>query len=184
MFLGFKSYNLKELRPNMLSQEQLNQLITENESLQVQVKELTEILSIREEELELLKRSTEEVASLRSMLDVQLDEFHMMQNQIGEKQQQVEGAAERELELEHELTEAAKQQRLYNDLLQEYAYSQAQLNDIQAQLLELNKKNRVLREIAGKVGEVESQLANTLEERDELKARIGLLENKQPPREF
>jgi len=168
----------------MLSQEQLDQLITENESLQVQVKELTEILSIREEELELLKKSAEEAATLRSMLDMQLDEFHTMQNAIGQSQQQVEGAAERELELEQELTEAAKLQQSYNDLLQEYAYSQAQLNDTQLQLLELNKKNRLLLEIAAKVGEVESELANTLEERDDLKARINLLENKQAPHEF
>jgi len=168
----------------MLSKEQLNQLITENESLQVQVKELTEILSIREEELELLKKSAEEAASLRSMLDMQLDEFHSMQNAIGERQQQVEGAAERELELEQELTEAARLQQSYNDLLQEYAYSQAQLNDTQLQLLELNKKNRLLLEIAAKVGEVESELANTLEERDELRSRINLLENKQAPHEL
>ena len=106
------------------------------------------------------------------------------QRSIGERQQQVEGAAERELELEQELTEAAKLQQSYNDLLQEYAYSQAQLNDIQLQLLELNKKNRTLLEIAAKVGEVESELANMLEERDELKARINLLENKQTPHEF
>ncbi len=162
----------------MLSQDQLYRLITENESLQAQVKELNEILSEREEELELLKKNEGEVASLRSMLDVQLDEFYTMQNEIGQKQQQVEGAAEREIELEQELTEAAKLQQLYNELLQEYTYAQAQLNDIQEQYLELNKRNRQLQEIAGKVGEVESELANTLMERNELKARIALMENK------
>jgi hypothetical protein len=168
----------------MLSEDQLYRLITENESLQLQVKELTEILSEREEELELLKKNADDVASLRSMLDGQLDELHSMQNEIGQKQQQVEGAAERELELEQELTEAAKLQQLFNDLLQEYAYSQAQLNDIQEQLLELNKRNRILQQIAGKVGEVESQLANTLLEKDELRARVALLENKQKPPGF
>ena len=163
----------------MLSQEQLYQLIAENESLQVQLKELNEILSEREEELEIWKKNAAEAAELRSMLDVQLDEFQTMQNQIGEKQQQVEGAVERELELEQELTEAAKLQQLYNNLLQEYSYAQAQLNEIQAQLLEENRRNRSLQEIAGKIGEVESRLANTVIERDVLKARIVLLENDQ-----
>ena len=168
----------------MLTEDQLSQLITENESLQAQVKELDEVLSVREEELELLKKSADEVASLRSMLDMQLDEFHSMQNEIGEKQQQVEGAAERELELEQELTEAAKLQQLYNELQQNYAYSQAQLNDAQEQLHELNRSNRLLLKIAAKIGEMESELENTLIEREELKGRIALLENKQNPHEF
>ena len=188
MFLGLKSYNLNVLqvkRPkNMLTEDQLYRIITENDSLQAQVKELNEILAEREEELELLKKNVGDIASLRSMLDMQLDEFHSMQNQIGEKQQQVEGAAERELEMEQELTEAAQLQQLYNEVLQEYAHAQAQLNDCQEQLLELNKRNRQLQEIAGKIGEIESELANAISERDELKARITLLENKHLPREF
>jgi len=168
----------------MLSEDQLYRLITENESLQAQVKELNEILEIREEELAMLKKNASDAAALRSMLDVQLDEFHTMQNEIGEKQQQVEGAAERELELEQELTEAAKLHQLYNELLQEYAYSQAQLNDAQEQLLDLNRKNRQLQEIAVRVGEVESELANTLIERDELKAKINLIEDKKNFNDF
>ena len=188
LFLAPKSANLNRFQPKManmmLSEEQLYRFITEIESLQAQVKELNEILAIREEELELLKKNAGDMAALKSELDVQLDEFHTMQNVIGEKQQQVEGAAERELELEQELTEAAKLQQLYNELLQEYAYAQAQLNDTQEQLLELNKKNRILLAIAGKVGEVESELANTSFERDQLRSRIAFLENKQNLSEF
>jgi chromosome segregation ATPase len=168
----------------MLTEDQLYRIITENESLQAQVKELSEILSEREEELELMKKNAGDIASLRSMLDMQLDEFHSMQNEIGVKQQQVEGAAEREQELAQELTEAAQLQQLYKEVLQEYAYAIAQLNDTQEQLLELNKRNRHLQEIAGKIGEVESELANTLIERDQLKSRIALLENKRNSNEF
>ena len=163
----------------MLSTEQLNRLITENESLQVQIQELNDILSEREQELEILKENAASAAELRSMLDVQLDELQTMQNHIGEKQQQAEGAVERELELEQELTAAARLQQLYNDLGQQYAYSQSQLMDIQAQLEELESRNRSLQQIAGKIGEVESHLANTVIERDELKARITMLENTQ-----
>ena len=163
----------------MLSPEQLNRLITENESLQVQIQELNDILSEREQELEILKENAAAVAELRSMLDVQLDELQTMQNHIGEKQQQAEGAVERELELEQELTAAARLQQLYNDLVQQYAYSQSQLTDIQAQLEELESRNLLLQQIAGKIGEVESHLANTVIERDELKARITMLENTQ-----
>ncbi len=168
----------------MLSPEQLNHLITENESLQVQIKELNAILFEREQELEIQKENAAAAAELRSMLDVQLDELQTMQNHIGEKQQQAEGAVERELELEQELTAAARLQQLYNALLQEYAYSQSQLTDIQAQLEELDTRNRLLQQIAGKIGVVESHLANTVIERDELKARVAMLETTQRTREL
>ena len=182
MFLELKSYNLKG-KPQkrvffiMISEDQLYRLIAENESLQVQIKELNEILAQREEELELLKENASRAAELRSMLDVQLDELQAMQNHLGQKQQQVEGAAERELELELELTEAAKSQQMYNDLVQQYAYTESQLVDIQVQLSELDSRNRQLLKIAGRIGELESNLANTLIERDVLKTRISMLEN-------
>ncbi len=182
LFMGFKTYNLKVLVPqravNMMSQDQVFQMIKENENLQAQVKELNEILFEREEELEWLKKNAGDVALLRSTIEGQLDEFHSMQNEIGERQQQVEGAAEREMEMEQELSGAAKLQRLYNELLQEYAYSQAQLNDVQLQLLELNRRNRILQHVASKAGETESELEIMQIERDELRSRILLLENK------
>ena len=41
------------------------------------------------------------------------------------------GAEERELELQQELTEAARLQQKYNDLVQQYAYLDSQFTDIQ-----------------------------------------------------
>jgi uncharacterized coiled-coil DUF342 family protein len=163
----------------MLSQQQLDQLITENDSLKVQVDELNDILLLREEELELLRSEAAVAVELRSKLDQQLDELQSMQNHIGEKQQQAEGATERELEMEQELTEAARLYQRYNGLIEQYTHTQAQLLDFQEQLADLDKKNQLLQQIAGRIGEIESHLANTVMERDELKARIAVLENAQ-----
>lgn len=163
----------------MLSQQQLNQVILENDSLRVQLEELNNIISLREEELHLLKEDAAANTELRSMLDLQLDELQSMQNHIGRKQQQAEGAEERELELEQELTEAAKLQQKYNELVQEYTHILTQFTDQQAQLLEISKKNELLQQIAGKIGELESHLANTVMERDGLMARIAIFENTQ-----
>jgi len=163
----------------MLSQEQLMQVISENESLRVQLEELNHIISLREEELGILKEDAATASELRSMLDLQLDELHTMQNYIGKKNQQAEGAAEREFELEQELTGVAKLQQQYNELVQQYTYAQAQLFDIQTQLSEMSKKNRLLEQIAAKVGELESHLANTLSERDELITKIETFNNTQ-----
>ena len=79
--------------------------------------------------------------------------------------------------MELELTEAARSQQMYNDLVQQYAYTESQLVDIQVQLSELDSRNRQLLKIAGRIGELESHLANTVIERDVLKARISMLES-------
>ena len=86
----------------MLSQDQLKEIIAENDSLQVQLEEVNTILSIREEELFILKEKASMAVELQSRLDIQLEELHSMQNQIGQKEQQAEGAEERD-RLAHEM---------------------------------------------------------------------------------
>lgn len=163
----------------MLSTEQIQQLIVENESLQVQLQELDYILEIKEEELAEFKKIASAATEMRSMLDTRLDELQLMQNRIGKQQQQAEGAEDRELELQQELTQAIQLQHQYNDLFQQYTYVNTQLTDIQEELAAVKKKNKMLQQIAVKVGELESTLENLTLERDELKNRIYTLENEQ-----
>lgn len=163
----------------MLSTEQIQQLIVENESLQVQLQELDYILEIKEEELAEFKKIASAATEMRSMLDTRLDELQLMQNRIGKQQQQAEGAEDRELELQQELTQAIQLQHQYNDLFQQYTYVNTQLTDIQEELAAVKKKNKMLQQIAVQVGELESTLENLTLERDELKNRIYTLENEQ-----
>lgn len=164
----------------MLSTEQIQQLIVENESLQVQLQELDYILEIKEEELAEFKKIASAATEMRSMLDTRLDELQLMQNRIGKQQQQAEGAEDRELELQQELTQAIQLQHQYNDLFQQYTYVNTQLTDIQEELAAVKKKNKMLQQIAVQVGELESTLENLTLERDELKNRIYVLENERP----
>ena len=161
----------------MLSSEQIRQLIAENTSLQVQVEELNSILLEREQELILLRNAAAAAAELQSRFEVQLDELQSMQDHIGKKQQEMEGAIEREVELEHELTAAARMQQQFNDLARQYGTVQSQLAHVQALLQDEMDKNLELRKMADRMGEQESQLANTVMERDELRARMAVLKN-------
>ena len=181
MFLGAKSYNLKGLLylSMMLSAEQIQQLITENESLQVQVNDLNYILAEREQEIAELKQNNTTDAELRSMIDMQLDELHLMQNRIGKQQQLAAGAEEREFELQQELTQAAKLQQQYSELFQQYTYINTQLDDVQQELIKVKKRNGMLQQIAVKIGEVESTLEILTQERDELKNKVMELERLQ-----
>ena len=161
----------------MLSPDQLKQLIEENDSLQVQLEEVNNVLFEREQELALLKENAARAVELQSRLDTQLDELHSMQDHIGKKEQQAEGAEERELELQQELTGALRLRHSYNELLQQHTYLHTQLSDILEELSVLKGRNSQLQQIARKIGELESHLANTVMERDELKVRMAVLEN-------
>ncbi len=161
----------------MLSADQIQQLIVENESLQMQLHEVNYILEIKEQEIAELKKIASATTEMQSMLDTRLDELEMMQNHIGKQQQRAEGAEDRELELQQELTQAIQLQHQYNDLFQQYTYVNTQLTDIQEQLAAVKKKNKMLQQIAVQVGELESTLENLTLERDELKNRIYVLEN-------
>jgi chromosome segregation ATPase len=164
----------------MLSPEQIQQIIAENESLQVQVQELNYILGEREEVIKYLKKEASAATELRSIIDNQLDELHLMQNRIGKQQRQAEGSEERELELQQELTRGIQTQHQYNDLFQQYTYVNTQLADVQEELAQLKKRNNMLQKIAVQVGELESTLENLTMERDALKDKLLLLENEQP----
>lgn len=164
----------------MLSADQIQQLITENENLQVQVNDLNYMLSEREEEIAELKKTSSAAAELRSMLDTQLDDMQLMQNHIGKQQRQALGAEERELELQQELTQAIKLQHQYNDLFQQYTYVSTQLADVQEELAAVKKRSSMLQKIVVQIGELESTVENLTLERDALKDRLLLLEKEQP----
>jgi DNA repair exonuclease SbcCD ATPase subunit len=182
LFLAFKSYNLKRLPvfkanwPFMLSAAQIQQILVENEQLQVQLEELNYMLLQREQQIAMLTENAAGDTELRSMLDMQLDELHVMQNRIGKHQQQAAGAEEREFELQQELTEFARLQQQYNELFQQYTYTSTQLEDIQAELAKIKKRNNMLQQIAVRIGELESSMEIITQERDELKAKLAEVE--------
>ena len=162
----------------MLSAEQIKQLISANQSLQVQLADANAILKAREQEIKFLGEELTEYASLRSKIDGQQDEIESIRNRLGEKQQASRGAEERELELQRELTDMAVLNKEYGELLQDYASLQSQFKDIYAQLIAMNAATLQLEQYARRIGELESLLENSALERDGLKERIRVLESK------
>ncbi|MFM6925444.1 MAG: hypothetical protein ACKOU7_08070 [Ferruginibacter sp.] len=161
----------------MLTEEQIRKLVSANESLQVQLAEVNAILAAREQEIEFLSAELAESTALRSKLDGQQDEIESIRNRLGEKQQAAKGAEEREIELQQELTEMALLNRQYSELMQDYAYLQSQFKDIQARYLDLQQQNLQLEQKASRIGELESMLENSLQERDSLKEKIRILQD-------
>ena len=161
----------------MLTEEQIKKLISANESLQVQLADANAILAAREQEIDFLSAELAESTALRSKLDGQLDEIESIRNRLGEKQQAAKGAEEREIGLQHELTEMALLNRQYSELMQDYAYLQSQFKEMQARYLDLQQRSLQLEQAASRIGELESLLENSLQERDSLKERIRILQD-------
>ena len=162
----------------MLSAEQIRQLVSANESLQVQLADANAILAAREQEIEFLGNELAESASLRSKIDGQQDEIESIRNRLGEKQQASKGAEEREQELQHELTDMAVLNKEYAELLQDYASLQSQFKDMYARLTAMKAASLQLEQYARRISELESLLQNSVQEKDSLKERISVLESK------
>ncbi len=160
----------------MLSADQIQAILLQNQSLQAEVQELNEILAIKDEEMTELRKKGDENAALRSMVDIHLEELQFMQNRIGKHQQKAAGAEDREMELHQELTQAAKVQHQYNDLLRQYTYISTQLDDVQEELTKVKKRNAMLQQIAVKIGEMESTVEMLAEEKELLQYKITVLE--------
>ncbi len=168
----------------MLSEEQLRKIISANESLQVQLDDANAILAAREQEIDFLSTELVDATALRSKFDGQLGEIESIRYQLYNKNRQVDGAEEREIALQQELTDYARLNREYNELIQDYAYLQSQFKDVQAQLTALNARNFELQQVAGRIGELKSLLENSMLESDELKRRILVLESQKYLREL
>lgn len=161
----------------MLTEDQIKKIISVNDSLQIQLEDANSMLVARESEIEFLSQELAESTELRSKLEGQLSEIDSIQHKLGVKQKEAQGAEEREIELQQELTEMALLNKKYNELIQDYAYLQSQYKDILAQFAALQDRNVQLQQIAGRVGELESLLETSKLERDDLKTKLIALES-------
>ena len=160
----------------MLTAEQKKKLISANTSLLLQLEEANAILAAREGEIDYLHTQLAEVTALRSKMDGQQEEIEKFHYLLYKKEEQAEGAIERETGLQQELAGLAGLNKKYNELLQDYAYLSSRFTDAQARLTALNERNFELEQVAGKIGELESILENSKIEREELKKKITTLE--------
>lgn len=157
----------------MLTDDQLKKIVSLNESLQVQLDDANAMLASRESEIEILNDELDAAAELRSRVDEQTHELECVNNKLGLEQQQAVGAEERELELYQELTEMAKLNKKYKDLLSNHAYLQTQFTDLELQLTAIHQRNVKLQQAVAHIAELESALETTRLERDGLKERMA-----------
>ncbi len=92
-----------------------------------------------------------------------------MRNYIHELMQKAEAAAQREADLEKQVTQSVSISHQLEDIKVKYNYLQVQLDDLAERLLQLNNQSIIQSHYAGRIAELESMLANAEEEIDLLK---------------
>ena len=158
--------------PSLLSQ--LKQLRAENASLRATLNELQNYTASKEKEIQQLKLQTIGRAETESQLDNQALEVSILQDVIDSMEQKAVGTANREAGLEQQIRSDISEHHQMQDLLQQYAALQLQLEELQGQLHTAEERNFLLHNQTSLMAGQESSLANMQHERDEWKA-IALL---------
>ncbi len=156
----------------MLSEKQLQQLISENEFLSLQLEDLNEVIKQREEELALLRETAVKATQMQSKLDMNLLEFQQMQDNIGEKQQEAAGTALRMEELENELFNSIKMEKNYYNMLDENVSLQANLRDTNSELEEAASLYKKVRQLTTELSQAKSSLELAQLEIESLRAGL------------
>jgi hypothetical protein len=113
--------------------KELQELQSNKILLQVQLKDLNELIEIREEELVLLRNKATEAARLKSVLDNAIGEIEFLQESIEEEKK--DSYEKLQLaEVEKELLAALKEKQLYEAQLRQQQSLQANLQQAEDEL--------------------------------------------------
>lgn len=159
----------------MLSTGDLQQLQSENELLKIQLNDISEMINIREEEVEILRKKAANTVLLQSTLEGNLNQIAQMQLLIGEQQQKAAGALRRESAMEEEIIRSIEMEKSYYTLQEKLESKQAALKDLDNELAETATLYRQLSASIARVAELESSLEMIQLENMRLKDKLQKL---------
>ena len=159
----------------MLSKDDIQQLKSENELLQIQLQDITEIINIREEELDILRKKAAYTVLLQSTLDGNLEQINQMQSRIGEEQGRLAGYFKRETAMEEEIIQQIGMEKEFYNIRDKYESSKAAIKDLDNELAETASMYRQLATYVTRVAELESSLEIALMENKNLKEKLEKL---------
>ena len=159
----------------MLSTGDLQQLQSENELLKIQLNDISEMINIREEEVDILRKKAANSVLLQSTLEGNLNQITQMQLLIGEEQRKAAGATRRETAMEEEVIRSIEMEKSYYTLQEQLDSNKAALKDLDNELAETATLYRQLSESMSRVAELESSLEMIQLENMRLKDKLEKL---------
>jgi DNA repair exonuclease SbcCD ATPase subunit len=157
----------------MLSEDIIQQLKTENALLHVQLYDLDELIRIREEELEILRKKAAQVAALQSNLDENIFQLEQMQLFLGDQAREVAGANRREQSMETEMLESLQMEKDFYNLSDQLKSTKAALEDVSEQFAEASTLFREVANLRSTIAELESKLEIALLDNQFLREEYG-----------
>jgi chromosome segregation ATPase len=161
----------------MSSDQFFDELKNENDQLQKQLDELEYLIQIKEEELELLRKESENLSELKSKIQMNLYEFEQMQLHILEHQKKAVGAIKRETMLEEELFQNIKIETEYYKIKEDLNSTKTALEDINHQMSEAVLLYKQVADLKSKITELESNLEIAELDKQFLKEEIDEIKN-------
>lgn len=168
-----KGYNLPGIyKLIMLTDEQIDQLRSEKELLQIEVEDLNMMIARRELELDQLRIRAREANAMQSKLDINLLEFEQMQLQMGKNNQRATGDSIMINELENELLEMLRVQNANAARVKENESLKASLMDTNRELDEASKWYKQLKDLKMELTLTKSSLEIANMELENLKEEL------------
>lgn len=130
----------------------------ENEQLQFERNDLEYLISLKEEELTMLKNKVATISELQSKYDQQLYHLEQLQHIIREEQQKNIGALKRENAIEEELIQNIAIEKEYYLLHEQLKSSLIALEDTNNQLSDAVGNYKKLKDMKNKIAALESSL--------------------------
>jgi len=130
----------------------------ENEQLQFELNDLEYLISLREEELMMLKNKVASINELQSRYDQQLYHMEQLQHFVKEEQKKNIGAVKRENATEEELIQSIAIEKEYYSLQEQLKSSLIALEDTNNQLSDAVGMYKNLKDMKNKIASLESSL--------------------------
>ena len=159
----------------MLPDQEIQRLKSENEYLQLQLQDVNYMLTVREEELDLLREKARQAVQMQSKLEGNYNELAQMQITIGKTQQIAFGAAKREAAMEEEILQSINIEKAYYKTRKELASVTAAFTDADSKLDEVTNVYKKLEDAKRKIAELESLNEIAKEEKEYLAYEVEKL---------
>ncbi len=151
----------------MLTEDQINKIVSENEFLQDQVEELSAIALNYRNEIRTLQEKYEIEAELRSIIEIDAEERSVLKYQLEKEKQKAVTVARRENAMELELLEGIKIETEYYTIKDQQKSANAQIIDMNEQIRVSLHVYKNLEDANRKISEINS-INDILKEENEL----------------
>jgi DNA repair ATPase RecN len=144
--------------------DRLKRLVAENNSLLTKLEECRTIITARDKEIEVLHNMVAEAGAMRSVTDNKIEELNLLQNYIAEIKDVVQHASFNSGGMPMQQAHTTFSDEELEEIKELNTYLQVQLRELKTEVAGLKERNTGLEHNAGRVAELESMLANAVEE--------------------